>query len=492
MMAKKPKKSRLQKPARPKEPAERKPAAGRAGKKARRKPALAGQSGEFPRGETHLSKASPAAPGAPPPERSGQAAADIYEVDLLALVYGGDAMGRLPDGRAVFVPCGLPGERVRLRLVEQKRGFARAQLVEVLTPSSDRILPACPDTANCGGCHYMHMTYPAQLKAKTAILRDQFERIAGVPDAPVAPIVPSPQEWHYRNTVQFHLAPAGRLGFQEPGSHQVAPLQDCRLCHPAIIEVLPALDFEANPAIRRVQVRVGMADEILLILESDDPVPPDLTVDLPVSAIFAGPGGLAENAPLVLAGDDHLLMEALGRPFRVSAASFFQVNIPQAENMLRYLLDQLPLTPQTLALEVYAGVGLFSAFLALRVGRLVAVESAPSAVDDFAVNLDAFDNVALYDGPAEEVLPALDLRPDLVLVDPPRAGLSLSVLDALVGTGAPFLAYVSCDPATLARDVKRLLTAGYRLQSLQPFDMFPQTYHVETVVLMSRVEKLRG
>lgn len=412
--------------------------------------------------------------------------APVHEVDLLDLVYGGDAMGRLPDGRAVFVPCGLPGERVRLRLVEQKRGFARAELLEVLRPSPERVLPGCPAAESCGGCHYMHMTYPAQLAAKTAILRDQLQRIAGLAEPPVAPIVPSPQQWNYRNAVQFHLAPDGRLGFQEPGSHRVVPVETCLLCLPAITEILPALDFSGAAGIERVQIRVGMDDDILIVLESNDPVPPELTVDLPASVVFAGPGGLAENAPLVLAGDDHLFVEAAGRPFRVSAGSFFQVNTPQAENMLRYLLDHLPLGPQTLLLEVYAGVGLFSAFLAPRAGRLAAVESAPSAVDDFAANLDEFDNAELYAGAAEEILPALDLHPDIILVDPPRAGLALPALDAVLAMQAPFLAYVSCDPATLARDTKRLLAGGYQLQSVQPFDMFPQTYHIESVSFFTR------
>ncbi len=425
------------------------------------------------------------APFQPQPPRQE---APVHEVDLLTLVYGGDAMGRLPDGRAVFVPCGLPGERVRLWLVEEKRGFARAELLEVLRPSPERILPGCP-AASCGGCHYMHMTYPAQLAAKTAILRDQLQRITGLAEPPVAPIVPSPQQWHYRNAAQFHLGPDGRLGFQAPGSHRVVPGEDCRLCHPAIAEILLMLDFGADAGIERVQVRVGMEDEILLVLESNDPLPPELTIDLPVSVAFAGsggPGGPAGNPPLVLAGDDHLLIEAAGRPFRVSAGSFFQVNLPQAENMLGYLLENLPLEPQALLLEVYAGVGLFSAFLAPRVGQLAAVESAPSAIDDFAANLDEFDNVALYDGPAEEVLPALDLRPDIILVDPPRAGLALPALDALLAMEAPFLAYISCDPATLARDAKRLLAGGYRLQSVQPFDMFPQTYHIESISFFAR------
>ncbi len=422
---------------------------------------------------------------------------DTYDIDITTLVYGGDAMGRLPDGRALFVPCALPGERVRVRLTGQKKGFARAELVEVLRPSPERVEPGCPNTAACGGCHYAHMTYAAQLKSKTAILRDQLQRIAGIAEPPVAEMVASPEAWHYRNTVQFHLTPDGRLGFQEPGSHIVTPIDSCPLCVPAIDEIWPRLDFSdpeygrgasagAVPGVERVQLRAGADDDILMVIESNDPIPPGFSVDLPINAVFVGPGGFEENAPLVLSGEEYILMEALGRAFRVSAGSFFQVNTRQAENMARYLLDRLPLRPSTLLLEVYAGVGLFSAFLAPRVARLAAVESAPSAVDDFAANLDEFENVELYDGLAEEVLPGLDLKPDIVLVDPPRAGLALPALDALVKMKAPFLAYVSCDPATLARDAKRLLAAGYEVQSVQPFDMFPQTYHIESVSLFGR------
>lgn len=414
-----------------------------------------------------------------------------YEVEVafISLVYGGDALGRLADGRAVFVPGVLPGERARVRLTEQKKGFARGVLVEVLESAPERITP--PSAADCGGCHYAHIQYAAQLRYKTAIVRDQLQRIAGIQDPPVAPAIASAREWRYRNTAQFHLASNGQLGFKEPGSHRVAPLETCLLCEPAIDEVRALLDFGgenglAVPGLERIEIRAGAGDDILLVLESSDPVPPEFDIQVPLNAVFVGPGGFEENEPLVLSGDSYLMMEALGRTFRVSAGSFFQVNTEQAENMARYLLEQIAPEPGSTFLEVYAGVGFFSALFAPKVGRLVAVESAPSAVEDFAVNLDEFDNVELYEGAAEDVLPALDLHPDVVLVDPPRAGLALPALDALVNMGTPRLAYVSCDPATLARDLKRLLAAGYTVESAQPFDMFPQTYHIETIVLLTK------
>jgi 23S rRNA (uracil1939-C5)-methyltransferase len=410
---------------------------------------------------------------------------NIFDVDIISLVYGGDALGRLPDGRAVFVPGAVPGEQVRLRLVESRQRFAKAVLVEVLQPAGERIVPPHPD---CPGCHYQYMTYPAQLRAKTAIVRDQLQRIAGVPQPPVAQIVASPLEWNYRNTAQFHITEGGQPGFQEPGSHRVTPIEDCALCVDAINEALPLLEFEVVPAgVERIQLRAGASGEVMLIFESKVPEPPELTVDLPVSVVHLVSDEDGSTYPVVMAGDDHLVMEAAGRSFRVSAGSFFQVNIPQAEAMLNYLLETLPISPTSSVLEVYAGVGLFSAFLAPRVAQLAAIESAASAVEDFALNLDEFDNVALYSGAAEIILPELDLQPDLVLLDPPRAGLGLPVLDALLHMAPAHLAYISCDPATLARDAKRLLAAGYRLDSVQPFDMFPQTYHIETVSLFSRI-----
>jgi 23S rRNA (uracil1939-C5)-methyltransferase len=415
---------------------------------------------------------------------------ELYEVELTNHAYGGDSMGRLTDGRAVFVPGTLPGERVRIRLVEQKRSFARGALVEILRASPDRIKGSCPNQSACGGCHYLHMTYAAQLQAKTTVLRDQLVRIGGIASPMVEQIIPSPQEWHYRNIVQLHMDPLGRLGFQEQGSHTVTPLDGCLLCEPAIEAILPALDFQTTGGLARLQIRAGAEEEILLVLESNDPVPPELSIDLPVSVVFIGPGGFDENEPLVLAGDDHLIMQAGGRDFRVSAGSFFQVNTVQAENMLPYLLQHLPLTSQADVLEVYAGVGLFSAFLAPRVRRLAAVESAPSSIDDFAANLDEFDNVELYDGLAEEILPALDYRPDLVLVDPPRAGLAIPALDALLRMRPGWIAYVSCDPSTLARDAKRLIGAGYALERVQPFDMFPQTYHIESISFFKEASRL--
>lgn len=403
------------------------------------------------------------------------------EVQIQNLAYGGDAMGRLPDGRAVFVPFCLPGERVLVEIVEEKRNFVRARLVKVLQASPERIEPRCPHFTECGGCHYQHLPYEAQLAAKSAILQEQLQRIAGIASPPMKPICPSPEAWNYRNNLQFHPGSGGRLGFEAAGSNRVIPIRECHLPEPALDGFWQQLDIEPIPGLERVGLRSGSNGEILLTLESSTLDLPEMELDLPVSVVQLSPAGA-----LVLAGEPLLWMQVLDTEFQVSAGSFFQVNTPMAGEMVRQALEWLQPNRQSILLDVYCGVGLFSRFFAPLVDTVIGVESSESAVDDYAVNLDAFDNISAYLGAAEEILPHLELQPTMVIVDPPRAGLALPALDALVRMAAPQILYVSCDPATLARDVKRLAAAGYTLEAIRPFDLFPQTYHVESISLLTR------
>lgn len=399
---------------------------------------------------------------------------------LEKLTYRGDALGRLEDGRAVFVPFGLPGETVRARVVEERRGHVRAELLEVLSPSPERISPRCRHFTACGGCHYQHISYEAQLTAKTEILRGQLQRIGGIENPPMRPIVPSPQQWNYRNHVQFHLTDEGKVGFIAAGSApDVMAVSECHLPEFPLDTLWPDLHFDPGLELERVSLRAGTEGEVMLILESAEP--PELEVEADLSVVH-----LLDGESVVMAGNDHLTMTVNGRPFRVSAGSFFQVNTPMAEKMVSHLLKQLPVTSSSALLDVYCGVGLFSAFFAPRVGRLLGIEISPSACEDFAVNLDEFDNVELYEGAAEDILPHLEIEAETAIVDPPRAGLEKRALDALLARGPARLAYVSCDPSTLARDAARLIAAGYRLADVTPFDLFPQTYHIESISIFEK------
>ena len=406
----------------------------------------------------------------------------LFVLRFDTLVYGGEALGRLPDGRAIFVPFVLPGELAQVRLTEEKRRFARGEAIAILEPAPQRITPRCRHFAVCGGCHYQHIPYPEQLAAKAEILADQLIRIGKIEAPQVQPCVPSPHPWYYRNTVQFQQDPQGRLGYIDAGSTGVLAIEECHLPLPRLNETWPRFDLEPLPDLIRLALRQGDDEEILATFYSEDPQAPEFSVDFNFSAVHFGPEG-----SILLSGDDHVFLTVLERSFRVSAGSFFQVNTPLAEAMVRFLLDELQPGPHDLVLDVYCGVGLFSAFLAERAGQVVGIESSPFAVYDFEINLEEFDNVSLYEGEAGEVLPLLQIKPDIVVLDPPRAGVEIPALDAVVALAPARIAYISCDPATLARDARRLIKGGYQLEHITPFDLFPQTYHIESISFWKRM-----
>ena len=405
-----------------------------------------------------------------------------YEITPTTFVYGGEALARLPDGRAVFIPYAFPNEDLRIRLVEEKERYARGEIVEIIKASPLRITPRCAHFGECGGCHYQHITYEEQLKIKKNIFVDQLIRMGKMTDPPVKKIVPSPQEWNYRNQIQLHMSREGELGFLRHRSNQVVPIQECHLPTESLNQIWPSLNLEFIPGLDRINLRAGEeGQDTLVVLESSDPEPIEFSVDMSLSAVHRGPGG-----KIVLAGDDFTVIPIHGYPFVVSAGSFFQVNNQVAELIVDFLLERLPLKEDSLLLDVYCGVGLFSAFLAPRVGKVIGIESDPNAGEDFLYNLAGYENVDFYDIPAEKVLPFLDLKPDIILLDPPRAGISKTVLDSVVSLDPDLITYISCDPATLARDADRFKKQGYLLQESTLFDMFPQTFHIESVNIFQR------
>jgi 23S rRNA (uracil1939-C5)-methyltransferase len=401
---------------------------------------------------------------------------ETREANMISLVYGGDAIGRLDDGRTIFVPYTLPGEKVKARIIEEKKGYVRASLVELLKPSPQRITPRCPHFSDCGGCHYQHLPYDLQLVIKHQILGEQLQRIANITNFPIDAMIPSPLQWNYRNAVQFHLAADGRLGFRGADSHRIVSIRECHLPEDALNDAWPRLEYEQDAGLQRIELRQGCGEDLLLILEGKEYQEPVFQTDLRLSAVYVSGGETR-----LLAGEDFIWMDILGRIFRVSAGSFFQVNSRQAERMVAHLLSILPLSPASIVLDLYCGVGLFSAFLAPIVKRCIGIEISPSASEDYVANLDEFDNVELYIGAVESVLPELNIKADVVVMDPPRSGSGKIALDEIMKIRPDVIAYISCDPATLARDCRHLLAGGYQLERVTPFDMFPQTYHIESI-----------
>jgi 23S rRNA (uracil1939-C5)-methyltransferase len=407
-----------------------------------------------------------------------------FDILLDKLTYGGEAMGRLPDGRAVFVSFGLPGEHVRVELTEDKKNFARGKLLELLRASPERISPKCKYFGLCGGCHYQNLPYEKQLQAKTEILRDQLQRIGKIENPPVKQMVASPFEWNYRNHVQFHLTKEGKVGFVNSNGNSTLPVEECHLPEAEINAFWHELHFESHKDVERVSLRTGWNDDLMIVIESESPEMPELEVEADVSIVH-----LFDEHIVVLAGKDHLFFNILGKDFLISAASFFQVNTKMAEKMIAHLISRLPVTESTTLLDVCCGAGLFSKFFAEKCRQVIGIESSESACEDFVFNLDEYDNVELYEGAAEEVLPGLAGRLDsstCAIVDPPRTGIERRALDALISIKPQVIAYVSCDPSTLARDMARLINGGYLLVEVTPFDLFPQTYHIESISIFEK------
>jgi 23S rRNA (uracil1939-C5)-methyltransferase len=406
---------------------------------------------------------------------------DTFTLDLTTMAHGGFALGR-HHKRVIFVPYTLPGERVTARITREKKSFAHAEVLEVVRPSPDRVEPPCPHfgPGKCGGCHWQHIAYERQIEYKQAVLVDQLERLGKFETPPVRPTVPAPHPWGYRVHATFTVAPDGRLGFHSDRGSRVVPIETCHILHPALLDLFEGLDLSV-PEIERVRFQVGSdPDDCMIVIQTADDLPPEVEVDFPISVNLL----LSDNEPANLIGRSHVTYHVLNRSFRVTAGSFFQVNLPITEVLVGEVLDRLALQGGETVLDLYSGVGLFTAFIAARAGMVVSVESYPPAVTDADQNLADLDNVDLVEGGVETVLDNLVGPFDAVVVDPPRTGLSADVIDGLVRLAPPRIVYVSCDPATFARDVRQLVRHGYRLLDVLPVDMFPQTFHIECVATL--------
>ncbi|CAG0999743.1 MAG: class I SAM-dependent RNA methyltransferase [Anaerolineae bacterium] len=409
-----------------------------------------------------------------------------FELELTAMAHGGSAIGR-HEGRAIFVPYALPGERITARIVQDKGRFAYAEGLTLLEPAESRIYPRCPHFGpkRCGGCHWQHMDYTAQLAFKRQIVIDQLTRIGKIETPLVHPTLASPQEWEYRSHITLHVSPDGRLGFVGTDDQTILPIDECHIMRPELLDLFESfqIDLETNPNLDRVRFQVGSDPEDRLIaLSTRDDELPFIELEVPASVSFLS----ADEFPEALIGVGNVHYTVHQKTFRVTAGSFFQVNLPQAAALVELALARLDLKGHERVLDLYSGVGLFTAFLAERASLVTAVESFEPAVDDADHNLTPYDNVDLVEGPVEEVLESLDERFDAAIVDPPRSGMEGVALDGLVACAPSRIVYVSCDPATLARDAKRLSGHGYNLIEVQPVDMFPQTYHIESVALFQK------
>ncbi len=406
---------------------------------------------------------------------------ETEQLRLTDYAYGGEAFGHDDDGRVVFVPFSMANETVVVAIQEEHKRWARAGLLSVAETSPERVPPPCKHFQMCGGCHYQHMAYGAQLRAKAQIVRDQLQRLGGLEAPTVGETVPCPDPWRYRSRLSLHVSPEGRLGYVTANGDRVFGIDECHLPIPAVDQLWQSLDMAELEGVIRVDVQSDDAGQNMIVFYADHPPDQEFEIGLQASVVWATPEGR-----WILAGGEPLMFDVLDRSFQVSAGSFFQVNPQLTPVLVERALAGLEIGGGETLFDLYAGVGLFSAFAANSGATVLAVESSSTACLDFEANLDPFDSVDLYEATVAEALPAIDRRADLIIADPPRAGLGSDVVSGILQQAPRRLVYVSCDPATLARDARGLHDGGYSLLECVPLDLFPQTYHIETVSVWQR------
>jgi 23S rRNA (uracil1939-C5)-methyltransferase len=451
---------------------------------------------------------------------------DVVTLDLEALVPGGEALAR-HDGFTVFVPGGVPGDRVRAEVISTKPGYARAVIREVVTPGSSRIAARCPLFGRCGGCQWQEVAYASQLAWKRQIVVDALSRIGGFEgDALTAETLGMLDPWEYRNKVHWAVSredgPAGRIrvGLYEARSHRVVDVSHCDIQHPLNNQVLDFLrqalnDFDfplydessGKGWLRSAFAKAGHHTHELMIglVTTRADFPREAEWVARVRAQFPGVTSIVQNVHAkpgnalmgpetrVLWGRDHLFETIGPLKFAISARSFFQVNSEQVERLYDTAVRFADLKGGERVVDLYSGTGTIALYLAAKgAGEAIGIEVIPEATRDALANarLNGIANARFLTGKVEDRLARLlaETGPiDVALLDPPRKGCEASVIAAIARSGIPRIVYVSCNPATLARDLKLLVAeGGYRLHAVQPVDMFPQTAHVEAVALLTK------
>jgi tRNA/tmRNA/rRNA uracil-C5-methylase (TrmA/RlmC/RlmD family) len=413
---------------------------------------------------------------------------DRVEVVVGAPAHGGHCVARIggPHGRVVFVRHALPGERVTAEITELHRGYLRADAVEIHEASADRVTPPCPHArpGGCGGCDLQHASGEAQLRWKTDVVREQLVRLAGLdPDEIFVRVeaLPPPldrpgdapgQLLGWRSRIRYAIDAAGRPGLLQHRSHQVVPIDRCRIAHPSIQD----LDVLANdwPNIDALQAIASTGGDVAVLGRPSGSAGPAAPDDL---------GEAPEAGPLIrLSGPGEVIELAAGRVWRIPPQGFWQVHPAAADMLVAAVLEMVRPARGETAWDLYGGAGLFAAAVAERTGaRVTVVESSPAAAAAARVNLDGVAGVEIVEARVDVALSRRRVTGpvDLVVLDPPRAGAGARVVRALAAARPRAIAYVACDPAALARDLKTFASLGWRVEKLRAFDCFPMTQHVE-------------
>ena len=379
----------------------------------------------------------------------------------------GDTIARL-DGEDINVFGGIVGEEVRAsvyRYRRRKKRYISALVTNVLKSSPHRISAPCPYFGPCSGCQWQHIEYSHQLKLKRDAVVRELQKYPELIGVPVKTTLPGPEQFGYRNHARFTVRQSGSIGFNNRITRQFVKLEECLLMNSQINAVIADLQGKCEET-TNLTVRNGVNTSEYLIQP---------TLQLADTSLMSGQAYYKERL--------------LNRIFRVSSPSFFQVNTTQTEAMIRKVLEALELCEDQTVIDAYAGVGTFSVLLAESVGKVIAIEESEAAVKDAAINTLGIDNIEFRLGKTEEVIYSLETGPDAVVLDPSRIGCHPVVLEALIKVRPARIVYVSCDPESLARDIAILVKGTYRVNNVEPIDMFPQTHHVECIATLNSTKE---
>ena len=425
------------------------------------------------------------------------------EVVIEKLVHGGSGLARLESGQTVFVSGVIPGERALIRVRKRKKGFLEADLVRILSASPDRIAPPCDGETQCTGATWPHISYPAQLRHKREILLDTLKRIGGMEPVRILPIIPSPVTEHYRLRTQFNVRASGgkqRIGLFRQGSYELIEVEHALLIHPLIDRVLSSIRSLVNtlPSLSEIHINATPAGNVHILLFGEqltvaagEPFFSSLSQSIPEVIGITGYSGRKKAFSL---GRNYLTLDIDGLALRATEGNFFQVNWDQNKNMVSTVLDFANLSGGETVLDLYCGIGNFALPLAKRAKTVIGIESGYSSIEDAKANAarNAIANAEFIADDMQKGLKTLiqrKLRADVVVLDPPRAGATLKTLERVLAFVPKKIIYVSCNPSTLARDLRFFNLFGFWLDRLQPVDMFPYTYHIECVAEMVRGEE---
>ena len=439
------------------------------------------------------------------------------ELTIDGVTLEGAGIGRV-DGFALFVPGALARERVRVHVIKVTPSYAVGKLLEVVEPSPHRVEPLCPVYDKCGGCVFGHVSYAEELRIKERQVADALTRLGGLSEVPLRPIVgmDGPERYRNKGAFPYGMTDSGpAFGFYAPRSHRLVPVKDCCIEQEKVCRAVAAVKawadkFHIEPydertgkgCLRHAVARVTKSGELMAVVVTRGELPH--TKDLIDALSFAASVYWNRNDRntnvifggrfTLLSGRPTLRETLCGLDFEVSPRSFLQVNPIQTEKLYGAALELLAPQPTETVADVYCGIGTISLLLAKRAGHVVGIEVVPEAVENAKANADrnGIENASFLCAPAEEALPKLVAEGqtiDCLTVDPPRKGCDPQVIDAILASGARRMVYISCNPATLARDVKRLTAGGFTVEAVQPVDMFPRCGHVETVCCLYHQKK---